>query len=125
MSKGKQRPTDEFGIAESLGQIQTMPEIEEKVLGIKEQSTVIESPEDFRIAVGQAQMEGDEYIEVGEKLFKYLLKNSKSKYLTYGDPGIKVYLKGTREKYEREDKMSAEAFIGYEAKQKAESSSNV
>jgi len=120
MAKGRQRPTDEFGIAESLGEIVTMPEINEAVVETKEPPTVIDNPEEFRMAIGQAQMAGEEYIEVGEKLFKYLLKNSKSKYLTYGDPGVKVYLQGTREKYDKEDNMTAEQFAEYEGKQKRE-----
>lgn len=120
MAKGRQRPTDEFGIAESLGEIVTMPEINEAVVETKEPPTVIDNPEEFRMAIGQAQMAGEEYIEVGEKLFKYLLKNSKSKYLTYGDPGVKVYLQGTREKYDKEDNMTAEQFAEYEGKKKRE-----
>jgi hypothetical protein len=119
MAKPRQTNVDEFGIAESLGEIRTMPEINEKAIGpVAELPEVIDNPEDFRMAIGNAQMNGAEYVEVGEKLFKYLLKNSKSKYLTYGAPGIKVYKAGTREQYEREDKMTAEAFAEYEAKQK-------
>jgi hypothetical protein len=94
-----------------------MPEIDEKVVALEEPKKIIDSPEEFRLAIGQAQMEGEDSMEVGEKLFKYLLKNSKSPYLTYGDPGIKVYLAGTREKYEREDAMNAEAFMELKAKQ--------
>lgn len=117
MARGRQTTIDEFGIAESLGQIKTMPEIDETVVAPKEEQKIIDSPEEFRLAIGQAQMEGEDSLEVGERLFKYLLKNSKSPYLTYGDPGIKVYLAGTREKYEREDAMNAEAFMELKAKQ--------
>lgn len=117
MAKRRLTTMDEFGIAESLGQIKTMPEIDEKVVALEEPKKIIDSPEEFRLAIGQAQMEGEDSMEVGEKLFKYLLKNSKSPYLTYGDPGIKVYLAGTREKYEREDAMNAEAFMELKAKQ--------
>jgi hypothetical protein len=117
MAKPRQRMTDEFGIAEILGEIHTMPEIDESVIDPKEVPEVIDNPEDFRMAVGQAQMEGLDYVEVGEKLFRYLLKNSKSKFLTYGDPGLKVYLVGTREQLEKEQKMSAEDYHEYLSKQ--------
>lgn len=127
MAKPRQRQEDQFGIAEAMGEIVTMPEINESVVGIKEpqEEIIIDNPEDFRMAIGQAQMEGEESIEVGEKLFKYLLKNSKSPYLTYGDPGIKVYLKGTRDKLEREEKMSAEAYLDMLGKKAKEAQSNV
>ena len=125
MAKNRQRQVDEFGIAESLGEITTMPEINEEVVKSEdEKSEIIDNPQDFRMAVGQAAMEGQEYIEVSEKLFKYLLKNSKSKYLTYGDPGIKVYLAGTREEIEREERMSAEQYAEYISK-KARETANV
>jgi hypothetical protein len=118
MAKPIKRTMDQFGIAESLGEIHTMPEIEENLLIPKDEITLIDNPEDFRMAVGQAAMNGEEYVEVSEKLFKYLLKNSKSRYLTYGDPGIKVYKVGTREENEKIDKMSADAFLEYDSKQK-------
>lgn len=121
MAKNRQRQIDEFGIAESLGDIVTMPEINEEIVNPDaEKSEVIDNPQDFRMAIGRAAMEGEEYIEVSEKLFKYLLKNSKSPYLTYGDPGIKVYLAGTREEIEREERMSAEQYAEYIGKKQRE-----
>lgn len=119
MAKGKQRTLDQFGIAESLGEIQTMAESDETGLQQQENEvTLIDNPEDFRIAIGQAAMNGEDYVEVSEKLFKYLVKNSKTRYLTYGDNGIKVYKVGTKQENDRIDKMTAEAYLEYEHKQK-------
>ncbi len=120
MAKPRQRPVDEFGIAEAMGDIVTMPEIPEELVKPEVEVEVIDNPEHFRIAIGQAQMAGEDSIEVGPKLFKYLLKNSKSPYLTYGDGGIKVYLAGTREKHEKEALMNAEAYAEMISKQARE-----
>jgi predicted metal-binding transcription factor (methanogenesis marker protein 9) len=104
-----------------MGEIHTMPEVDEAVFNPNvEEITFVDDPESFRMAIGAAQMNDQEYIEVGEKLFKYLLKNSKSKFLTYGSPGIKIYLQGTREQLERESKMSAEQYLDYDTKRKME-----
>ena len=117
MARNKnQRPVDEFGIAESLGEIRTMPEVEEQKLEAADVDPVIDDPQEFRIAIGTAQMEGKTFVEVSERLFKYLVKNSKTNYITYGDPGVKVFLKGTREVIEKEDKMNAEERAVYESK---------
>lgn len=121
MAKARNTPMDKFGIAESIGEIYTMPELDESLVNVDEKEvTYVDDPESFRMAIGAAQMQGEEYIEVGEKLFKYLLKNSKSKYLTYGAPGIKIYLKGTREALEREEKMSGEQYLEHVSKQRQE-----
>lgn len=110
----KPRLTDEFGIAESLGEIHTMPEEITKDVETKEEEVeVIDSPDAFRIAVGHAEMEGKNHIEVSERLFKYLVKNSKTRYITYGDGGIKVYKVGTKEENDKIDSMTAEQYIEY------------
>lgn len=101
-----------FKEAEALGKIKTLPkEKEEKVEAHPEQSIdVIDTPDKFERAIGNAQLDGLDSIEVDEKLFKHLCKNSKTAYLTYGKPGIKVYLKGTRETNEQLEKMTADQF---------------
>jgi hypothetical protein len=119
MAKPRQTTMDKFGIAESMGEIHTMPEIDESMLNIdKQEVTYVDDPESFRMAIGSAQMNGEEFIEIGPTLFKYLLKSAKSRYLTYGSPGIKIYLKGTREELEKEEKMSAEQYLDYDTKRK-------
>jgi len=120
MAKQRITPMDKFGIAESIGEIYTMPELDESLVKEEKEITYVDDPESFRMAIGAAQMNDEEYIEVGEKLFKYLLKNSKSRYLTYGSPGIKIYLKGTRDALEKEDKMSGEQYLEHVSKQKHE-----
>jgi hypothetical protein len=109
---------NEFKKSEALGKIKTMPKVEEKQVVEFEKEKVIETPDEFRIALGNAQMDDVEYIEVSEKLFKHLLKNHKSKFLTYGDPGIKVYAVGTRDKYEAEQDMSADQFYEHTTREK-------
>lgn len=99
-----------YGKAEALGEIKTMPEANNDALPEVEKEPTVDNPEEFRMAIGHAQMEGRDYVEVTEKLFKYLLKNAKSKYITYGDPGIKVFLAGTKDKILREESMSADAY---------------
>lgn len=73
-------------------------------------TTVLDDLEKFRTAVGQAQMTGHDYLEVSERLFKYLVKDANSKFLTYGQPGIKVYKAGTREQLERDQHMSSDDY---------------
>ena len=117
MAKARQTTMDKFGIAESLGEIYTMPEVDEVVIKVDEaQEEDIDDPEMFRMAIGRYQMEGLDHMEVGPKLFKYLLKNSKSPYLTYGAPGIKIYLKGTMKDLLKVDKMSGEQYLEYKSK---------
>ena len=49
-------------------------------------------------------------IEVTKELFQALLKGRKGAYLTYGDPGVKVFVQGTVEDIEREENLSADEF---------------
>lgn len=111
--------TDEFKKAEALGQIKTMPAEKELPAPVEpEPIEIVNDPASFAAAIGNAQMEDIDSIEVGEKLFKHLMRNSKAKYLTYGNPGIKVYLAGTRDQIEREENMSAEAYGDMMARRK-------
>lgn len=64
--------------------------------------------EEFRIAVGQAQLDGIKHITVTDKLFNYLTKGSTDSYITYGSPGIKVYREGLKEKADLKDSRTAE-----------------
>ena len=113
----KPKTMDEFGIAEAVGELNTLAEEFEPTKEAKEELAVIDNPEDFRIAIGQAEMNGEKFVEVSEKLFKYLVKNSKTRYITYGDGGIKVYKAGTKEENDYIDKLTAEQYIEFIAKQ--------
>lgn len=102
-----------FKEAEALGRLKSGPVMAEPTPEIPHESKVIDNPNDFQFAIGQAQMamqegEGEDFVEVSPELFRYLVKNQKTSYLTYGDPGIKVYLAGTREACEIRDSLSAD-----------------
>ena len=107
-----------FKESEAMGDIKTLPEtVEAQEQAKLEQSIeMIDTPDKFASAIGNAQLDGLEYVEVEERLFKHLVKNSKTPYITYGKPGIKVYKRGTREELEKIDDMSAESYSTYLAK---------
>lgn len=93
-----------LGNLHSLPFDETLPEVSAEI------PEVADSTIDFQMAIGHAQMEGIEYIEVSEKLFAYLMRKSKSSYITYGDPGVKVFKVGTRDEILREESMNAESY---------------
>lgn len=105
---------NDFRQAEALGHIKTMPEVEQQQELTEEvKPAVIDSPDDFRMAVAEAQMAGVDHLVVSERVMKYLLRGNKSEYLTYGDPGLKIFLEGTKEEIERRERMSAEQYHEY------------
>ena len=111
--------SDLFKESESRGHIKSLKAKKEDPVEVTPTSELaIDNPEDFRMAIGNAQMEGLDYIEVTEKLFSYLVKNNKTNYLTYGEPGIKVFKVGTREEIQRLENMSAEEHLNYTIKMK-------
>lgn len=71
-------------------------------------SKVIDNYGDFQSAYSSCVMDGLEEIIVTEKFFAYLCKDRKSKSLTYGDPGVRVFIDGTQEKLMFEDSQTAE-----------------
>ena len=101
---------DAFKDAEAQKMILTMPEMVEGPVVSGDVPEIIDNPEDFRMAIGNAQMNGEDAIEVSEKVFKYIIKNNKTKYFTYGSPGVKVYKVGTKKDLDAEEKMGAEAY---------------
>jgi hypothetical protein len=88
----------DMAVAESLGHIKTMPVAKTNILAEEFNDKVVDNPEDFRVAIGHAQLSGKDYIEVSEPLFNYLVKNNQTEYLTYGSPGVKVFKEGTKDK---------------------------
>ncbi len=107
---GFSKKKDAFQDAEAQKLILTMPEMVEGPTVTGEVPTIIDNPEDFRMAVGNAQMNGEDSIEVSDKVFNYIIKNNKTKYFTYGSPGIKVYKVGTKDELDREESMTSEAY---------------
>lgn len=74
--------------------------------------TVIDNPQDFQIAIGHAQMAGRESIEVSDRLFDYMVKTSKTEdYFTYGNPGVRVYREGVREKIEHRESLGVDEYL--------------
>lgn len=104
----KRTSLNPFKESEAKGEMHSMPELPEEIIDYKEPEKLCGTPEEFRTAVGRAQLDGLDYVEVTEELFNYLVKNQKTNYLTYGSPGIKVFKKGTREQLLREDLMKSE-----------------
>lgn len=100
----------DFTKAEALGHIQTMPELTEATKVEVPKSDVIDNPEDFRMAIAEAQMAGADHVVVSERVLKYLLRGNKSESLTYGEPGIRVFLEGTKDEIERVERFSAEQY---------------
>lgn len=98
----------DFQKLEALGHIKTMPEPEAEMVVEEPKVGVIDSPEDFRMAVATAQMEGVDHLIVTKRVFDYLLRGNKSESLTYGDPAVRIFLEGTKEEIERKEKMTAE-----------------
>lgn len=79
---------------------------------------ILDNPEEFRTAIGQAQMNNVHALEVTDKLFRYLTRDSDSPFITYGDPGIKVYKVGTRQDIEGRQNMTAELYHEYLSEQR-------
>lgn len=106
--------------AEVMGQIKTMPEYQETSVQVKEGKVAIDNPDDFKNALFDIQTMIDDpkekFVIVTEKLFNYLSKKHKTEYLTYGDPGIKVYKEGTKEDIDKKDNLSAEQYHNYMTK---------
>lgn len=103
--------------SEALGHIRSMPLVEESApLPEAEETSVIGDPSVFHMEIGRAKIEGTEYIEVTPELFKMLIRNQKTPALVY--EGIKVYIAGTREDIERENRMNAEDYGSYIIKKK-------
>ena len=93
--------------AEAAGHIKSMPVTGGNIVESSDDDfKVIDNPTDFHTAIGHAQMAGRDYLEVSGDLFNYLVKNHKTPYLTYGNPGVKVFKEGTRQKIMEFEKLN-------------------
>jgi hypothetical protein len=63
-----------------------------------EAEPVITDIQDFYMKAQTASLMNEDYLVVNERVFNAIGRGVKSPYLTYGNPGIKVYLEGTKEK---------------------------
>lgn len=112
-AKHKRLNHDDLKVSQATGHIQSL-KTDEAIRAMDEiqvpERIIIDDPEEFRAAIGQAQMEEVEFIEVSDRLFKFLVKNNKTPYITYGSPGIKVYKAGTKDELDRIDRMNAQEY---------------
>lgn len=74
---------------------------------------VVDSYEGFKQAIDEARAHGIDSIEVSEKVMKVISGQPKTKSITYGTPGIRVYLSGVRDQIDKEESMSAETYYNY------------
>lgn len=122
-TKGQNDKETVFKKAEALGQIVAGGFEPEAPKAPTFESEIISTPQDFTYAIGKAQMDmqegGKDYVEVTEELFKYLIKNQKTRYLTYGSPGVKVYLAGTKDECDLVDSMSVDENYNREIREKS------
>lgn len=108
MSRSKQA---DFKQAEALGHIKTMPITAEAP---KEEEAkaddVIDDPDSLRFAVANAQMDGVPYLFVSERVMQYIVRGKKDVSVTYGDPGVRLYVKGTKEGLDELESLPGEKF---------------
>lgn len=81
-------------------------DISNKVYDVNAASEVIDDLNKFSIAITTAQATRKSYIEVTKTVFDSIMQGRKTGYFTYGSPGIKVYIKGTKEDFDRKDKLT-------------------
>ncbi len=58
---------------------------------------VIKDITDFHMKASTVHLTGQDYLIVDERVYKAIGRGVVSNYLTYGNPGVKVYLEGTKE----------------------------
>jgi hypothetical protein len=56
------------------------------------------------------------YLEVTKEFFQALTRGTKTNYLTYGSPGVKIYMQGTKPAIDAEENLSAEDWRTLEIK---------
>lgn len=106
---------NDLRMAEAAGVIKSA-DFSEAPPAIVTPDTVYDNPEDFRVAIGYAQMEGLTHITVSERLMKHLSRSDKVESITYGSPGVRVYKVGCKEKLDKLESMRAEEYGDYIAK---------
>lgn len=84
-----------------------------KTMNDKKES-LIENYDDFRDAIMEIHRNIDENprptLEVSDKFFSALVKGRKVDSITYGDPGVRVYRVGHKDRLDKEERLSAEAY---------------
>lgn len=65
---------------------------------------------DLAHKVSMAQLNGIEYLAVSDQVFDYFAKGQQTAFISYGDPTVKLYKKGTLEQIEKDLKKTI--FLG-------------
>lgn len=68
---------------------------------------------EFHSAIQRAQMkaDADKYIEVSQEVFDHFTQGHPTPYFWHGNPGVKVFIKGTRDSIERKEKITTNQSI--------------
>jgi hypothetical protein len=82
----------------------------------EEKAYVIDSTEDFRFAMGEAQLTGKKNLEVSHRLFDHLTLGKPTPYIIYGNPAVKIYREGTMDQIEKLESLDVEDLIELKAK---------
>lgn len=105
--------------AEAIGQIHRgleMPELAAEEPKMPEAHEILDNPEQFRMAIGRAQLNSEKYVTISERLMQYLARG-KALSITYGNPGIRVYVDGAKEKLDKIEAMNSDQFHTHSVKQ--------
>ncbi len=96
--------------SDTKGEFKPLPEAIVPQDDVVEENPVVQTPEMFSHALSMAQMEGRDYLDVSERVFKYLVRNNKTDSITVGNPGVRVFIEGTREKILSLENLSIEEY---------------
>lgn len=85
-----------------------------------DEDAAINNAMQFQMAIQNAQLKGYDYIEVETPFFRFLSQGLATPAITYGNPGVKVYEAGTREKIDLWEKYSLDDRLRAEVQAKVE-----
>lgn len=71
---------------------------------------VLDTLEDFRSAVGQAQLSGKGHVVVSPRIFHFLTSGKETPFLDFGSPSIRVYCSDTMQKVVEIEEMNLDTF---------------
>lgn len=117
----KNKP-DEFKRAQIMGELKTMPDVQQTVVEQKEEQKPVETMDEFRQAIWEIQTSSDlkadeKFITVSDKVFDLIVKKREHiKMITYDNPGVKVYRQGAKKELDLIDSLTAEQYHNYKSK---------
>ncbi len=82
----------------------------------EEKTYIVDSMEDYRWALSEAQTMQKKAIEVSERLFKSLTQNKETPYIIIGNPPVFVYQAGTMEKAQQLDGLTVDELSDLKAR---------